>query len=976
MDIKGKLERHLTGRLPSLGGEVDKIPFARAVYKACDSKDQAPKTKHIRRIILETHNVEGGVSLFRELAKRPLHNSEVSCWKAMNMLHRVMMDGHPKVLKDARLELDFIEGLRGQFARSRATVLGGMLPAHSDFLLSKVRFHNAHTDFNGNISLDAYLQHTNNRLPNDAECLEIVTHLLDHQDAALRFERDVLGMLQLNSTQVFGLIPLVLETYAVYSVITYFLRQLVNRVGDKEVFDFFCQRYYSQYIDLREFYSKGSNINSLATIVPIPMLPADPPQFVTSGGLTLEGQTRKRRQRTSSKGKASTGQASPQAKLDLFAPPPSSKRQPPPPSNLGNPFLGLEDQRARSSSAPGWVTFVPSFNPPPTAVPVPAVSQFPPVSAGRPQAESPTQPPPQAARPRAETTRVPSQPAASNSFFLQLMGLKAGDATPENTNVPSLIRTNTSPSSMSARRPSNKPDYASPSSQPKTDDYLSYRRSDPPPAQSQPAVPAGWAAEVPKAAESASSDELRKVKEELATLMARLSTVEEQNKELISANTKLTAENKDLKNKIEQIEEDHEEERRQRMLKELQTAFNAVDSYLFALDSPANVGNRNATAQILLASSKKLAEEIATLFATVKSGKEDDIRAAVARVVAANKEFMDNAKGCTYLTQNPDLQQALLKAARGTGSSVAQLLSGLVLSVNMLEDWTDVDAVQKQYGGMQEQLQQVEAAVDSLITDRAGEQPAAAEPKEDLEALAEQELVKAAKIIEDAARQLSSVKAQPRPPQPSGKMDLSGPILDAAQAIADAAQHLIRAASEAQKERMAKGIGPNKASSYKVDPAWSEGLISAAKFVALATQQLVSASSKLADGQLKDADLIAASKAVAAATAQLVAASTVKADTFSKPQENLVKASGLVKRATDQLVDAARKMAAQAQEMDVDAMDFTKLSHAEYKVKQVNQMAKIFELEKEISKQREVLTKMRKAEYSIVNPYANTRGEL
>lgn len=33
-------------------------------------------------------------------------------------------------------------------------------------------------------------------------------------------------------------------------------------------------------------------------------------------------------------------------------------------------------------------------------------------------------------------------------------------------------------------------------------------------------------AQVPKAAESASADELRKVKEELATLMARLSTVE------------------------------------------------------------------------------------------------------------------------------------------------------------------------------------------------------------------------------------------------------------------------------------------------------------------------------------------------------------------------------------------------------------------------------------------------------------------
>lgn len=86
-----------------------------------------------------------------------------------------------------------------------------------------------------------------------------------------------------------------------------------------------------------------------------------------------------------------------------------------------------------------------------------------------------------------------------------------------------------------------------------------------------------------------------------------------------------------------------------------------------------------------------------------------------------------------------------------------------------------------------------------------------------------------------------------------------------------------------------KGNLPNSSSAYKVDPAWSEGLISAAKFVAMATQQLVAAASKLAEGQLKDADLIAASKAVAAATAQLVAASTAKGDVFAKSQVNLVK---------------------------------------------------------------------------------------
>jgi hypothetical protein len=52
LDLKGKLERHVTGRLAiGLHGEADKIPFARAVYKACDSKDQPPKSKHIRHIL-------------------------------------------------------------------------------------------------------------------------------------------------------------------------------------------------------------------------------------------------------------------------------------------------------------------------------------------------------------------------------------------------------------------------------------------------------------------------------------------------------------------------------------------------------------------------------------------------------------------------------------------------------------------------------------------------------------------------------------------------------------------------------------------------------------------------------------------------------------------------------------------------------------------------------------------------------------
>ncbi len=160
--IKGTLERHVTGRLPHTQDQYYKVPFVRAVYKSCDKKDCPPKTKHIRnilslnlpscppsllqlrgldgnmhlhccraslirfksltvfsRIVLETHNVHGGVSFFREMAKSAIFTNEISCWKAFNCVHRVLMEGHPQCLKDAFYETRLFQDLKATFSRLR-----------------------------------------------------------------------------------------------------------------------------------------------------------------------------------------------------------------------------------------------------------------------------------------------------------------------------------------------------------------------------------------------------------------------------------------------------------------------------------------------------------------------------------------------------------------------------------------------------------------------------------------------------------------------------------------------------------------------------------------------------------------------------------------------------------------------------------------------------------------------------------------
>ena len=87
---------------------------------------------------------------------------------------------------------------------------------------------------------------------------------------------------------------------------------------------------------------------------------------------------------------------------------------------------------------------------------------------------------------------------------------------------------------------------------------------------------------------------------------------------------------------------------------------------------------------------------------------------------------------------------------------------------------------------------------------------------------------------------------------------------------------------------------------------WSEGLVSAARMVAAATNALCEAANSLVQGNSSEEKLIAAAKHVSAATAQLLLACKVKADPNSASLKRLEAASNAVRKATENLVKAAQ----------------------------------------------------------------------
>jgi len=236
----------------------------------------------------------------------------------------------------------------------------------------------------------------------------------------------------------------------------------------------------------------------------------------------------------------------------------------------------------------------------------------------------------------------------------------------------------------------------------------------------------------------------------------------------------------------------------------------------------------------------------------------------------------------------------------------------------------------------------------------------------DLDKKAEEELLKCAEVIRNAAKMLLSSKPAPKEKKIPGvidQMDINNAIIDAATAIAQATGTLVSHAYDAQRERVEAKKKPG-AKRYQNDPTWANGLISASHNVAGSVQALVKAANKAAEGKAEEEELVATARSVASATAHLVSASKAKADPNSQSQHALGQAAKAVANATSQLVSAASQASAfQEKEEEEDISSFSFGTGAASKAKELEQQMRILKLEKDLEKERQRMGAMRKAKY-------------
>jgi talin len=399
-------------------------------------------------------------------------------------------------------------------------------------------------------------------------------------------------------------------------------------------------------------------------------------------------------------------------------------------------------------------------------------------------------------------------------------------------------------------------------------------------------------------------------------------------------------------------------EEQSRGARDLDEASAAIERSLKGFDAH---GNPAASAEDLVVSCRGVAGSTAALMSAANMSDPAAMSTAAKQITDAAVSLLENGKGAQRLTDKQIVKAALDNSSKASAKSILDMLAA---ARALTSAKITPESQQKLSNATQTVANNIHAVVEAARQLPGAEHLRLEEEGDDLEDLAEQELLKAAEEIRRATQRLQD-QIKPRAAKLAGinEIDIVGPIIDAASAITMACGTLVQAAHQAQKERVdQKREGK---SMYRKDPMWSNGLISAAQNVVGSVKQLVENANEVAQGEGGEEHLIAASKMVAAATAQLVSASRAKAaDPFSSTQQQLMKAAKLVADATTQLVAVAREAWDRKAEEDEALVG---LSNAAQRKAEFDQRVEIERLQAALERAQSKQRKMRADVYTDDN---------
>jgi len=263
-----------------------------ALSKAINNSETPVKEKHARNAILGTFEDNGGAMFWNIASKMPVQANPIVCWKFLQLVHKLMRDGHPNVVKDSVKYGSQIKDL-GKLWGHLKEGYGKLIAGYCRLLIQKLKFHRKFPHIPGNLSMtdEQYYKICGDDVNN---YFEFSIDMLDYMDEILALQHAVFGSLDMsraNSMTTSGqcrLAPLILCILDSCQLYDYLVKSLFHLHSslNPDTLNGHRDRFLLCYKKLKDFYYKCSNLQYFKHLVQVPSLPENPPNFLTASDFT------------------------------------------------------------------------------------------------------------------------------------------------------------------------------------------------------------------------------------------------------------------------------------------------------------------------------------------------------------------------------------------------------------------------------------------------------------------------------------------------------------------------------------------------------------------------------------------------------------------------------------------------------------------------------------------------------------------
>ncbi|XP_059481934.1 huntingtin-interacting protein 1 isoform X2 [Neocloeon triangulifer] len=975
-----QLPKVLQNRKTSL--ELERENFekfqALSISKAVNQTEQPIKEKHVRSTIIGTFHEKGAGYFWNVGLRMPVQDNPIVAWKFCHLLHKVLREGHPNVLVQSQKH----KGKLADFGKLWGHLKEGygiLIARYCHLLITKLKFHQQNPKFPGNLLVtpDELMNIGENDINN---YFQMAVEMFEYLDDIVSLQNSIFGSLDMsrsNSMTSSGqcrlapLIPCIQDSSQLYD---YCVKMLFKLHGSlpPDVVSGHRERFLKIFKDLKQFYINASNLQYFKNLIQIPLLPDSPPNFLLQSDLrsyvtpvvVMPEDDHDSLETASFTEAADLVDLTPIQPLPPVPPQNGRTRSPSPPAipplpdivaqrDLLIQQLQAEILRLKGEIQKLLAQYEEMYSQ--------LQDQIIDLETKLAQKESELAQERQTkeellvkAEAAATAEEIEKKAKEKEEKFQKLKDVY-GNLRKEHIN---LLRQKAEVEKQLnvTRQKAETFQKGQTVAEEKLQAVLSERSTLEEGLQQTATEKDSAIAELERAKETA-VNETAAVQSKLERALNEKSTLEAELHDLLAQ--KLEAEEKleesEQTSKLMQSNLKAESDQKIFALLEgiVKQAEKMLQNAVNEMDNPAlaAVTCSSDYFKCLCGPTDKILEQLGPMLDKFRADQEgiDDLANSITQSAHNLSWLLLHGKALSQTATDIEIGDSMLEQCRFIGTGSIQLMSLL----KNKESW----------GGVSEALSALRSQVQSLGT-LSERLEGRGTPLDTVGDLLESELLSMEKAIDEAASKIEDMLTKSKAADSGIKLEVNSKILDACTSLMAAIRELVIKSRVLQEEIVAQSKGSASVKEfYKRNSQWTEGLISAAKTVAIGAHFLVEAANEAVTKGGKLELLVVASQQIAAGTAQLVVASRVKADRKSGNLEKLSTASRGVSTATGAVVAAAkacRNMVETADVLDVSGITL----HAAKRLEMDSQV-RVLELESSLQQERLRLAALRRHHYQL-----------